>query len=152
MKNGAKPRSRISVIAVALVQRRDELLVFQQPIPVEGETFCRPLGGGTESGVRGNQALRRESHAEIGANSVDVHCAAAWDSLVAQRGEPRHEVVRAHNTGSGAKNVDAMDTFAVGEDQRALRKRWIPLENFERGRLPLPLDGLLPRLREGGAV
>jgi len=56
----------IRPIAICVIRRRDEILVFESRDTVKNETFYRPLGGGINFGEHSKDAVRREIFEEIG--------------------------------------------------------------------------------------
>ena len=62
----------IRPIAICIVWRNDEPLVFEGRDEHRDLTFYRPLGGAIEFGERSEDAVRRELREEIGAELEDV--------------------------------------------------------------------------------
>lgn len=85
--------SRIRPLALGMVWRGDELLVFEEHDPAAHETFSRPLGGEIEFGERGDEALRREFREELGVELINVQYRGLVESLFTYKGQPGHEIV-----------------------------------------------------------
>ena len=68
--NPPMPRPQIRALAICLFLDGDRILVSEVRDPVKGVSFCRPLGGGIESGETGVQAVVREIREEIGAELI----------------------------------------------------------------------------------
>lgn len=61
------PAERIRPIAIAIIRRDDQILVFEsRELDSKGRIFYRPLGGSIEFGEYGHQALARELREELG--------------------------------------------------------------------------------------
>jgi ADP-ribose pyrophosphatase YjhB (NUDIX family) len=84
--------SAIRVLALAAVRRGDELLVEDGHDPVKDEHYLRLLGGGVDFGERGEDAVRRELHEEIGVELTDVRYLGAVENLFTFLGRPDHEI------------------------------------------------------------
>lgn len=86
-------QGRIRVLALALVMRGEELLVFRGNDPATGKVFHRPLGGGVEFGETEAEALRREMLEELGAEIADVRLRGVLENLFTWDARPWHEIV-----------------------------------------------------------
>jgi 8-oxo-dGTP pyrophosphatase MutT (NUDIX family) len=86
---------RIRALAVCVVRRGEEILVFEGHDPVKGETFYRALGGGIEFGETGAKAAARELEEELGTRPRDLRYLATLENIFVFDGEPGHEIVQA---------------------------------------------------------
>jgi len=152
MMDSTKHGRRIRPIAVALVQRGDDLLVFEDHDPVAGETFCRPLGGGIEFGERGDQALRRQFREETEADLMNVQYLTTLENLFTYKGEPGHEIVLLYKADFRCESLYEKEAFTVRDDHGELKGYWVSLQKLERGQMPLYPDDLLPILRKDREV
>jgi ADP-ribose pyrophosphatase YjhB (NUDIX family) len=57
-------------MALALIRRRQEILVEEGCDEIKNETFFRLLGGRIEFGERGAHAVRRELREELGVETT----------------------------------------------------------------------------------
>jgi 8-oxo-dGTP pyrophosphatase MutT (NUDIX family) len=87
------PTRPIRPIALAVVKRADELLVFEGRDDVKGETYYRPLGGGIEFGETAADALRREFREELAAELTNVVLLDVLENIFTVFGRPGHEIV-----------------------------------------------------------
>lgn len=67
-----RPPPQIRAIAIGVIRRGDEILVYEGHDPSNGETFHRTLGGGIDFGETGVEALAREFREEIGCDLEDA--------------------------------------------------------------------------------
>jgi NADH pyrophosphatase NudC (nudix superfamily) len=87
-----QPR-RIRPVALAVIRRGDELLVFEGRDDVKSETYYRPLGGGIEFGELAEDALRREFREELAAELVNVSFLGVLQNVFTVFGRASHEIV-----------------------------------------------------------
>ena len=102
----------IRVLALAVIRRGDELLVEDGEDPVKGESYLRLLGGGVDFGERGEEAVRRELHEEIGVELVDVRYLGAIENLFTFLGKPHHEVCLLYSARFADETRFDQDAFA----------------------------------------
>jgi ADP-ribose pyrophosphatase YjhB (NUDIX family) len=136
----------IRVLALAVIRRGDELLVEDGEDPVKGENYLRLLGGGVDFGERGEEAVRRELHEEIGVELVDVRYLGAVENLFTFLGKPHHEVCLLYSARFADETRFDQDAFAgtdfVDGREVAVRARWVRVDEFHDG-CPLYPDGAL---------
>jgi ADP-ribose pyrophosphatase YjhB (NUDIX family) len=87
-----EPR-RIRPVALAVIRRGAELLVFEGRDDVKSETYYRPLGGGIEFGEPAEDALRREFREELAAELTNVSLLGVLENIFTVFGRPSHEIV-----------------------------------------------------------
>ncbi len=83
----------IRPLALAVIRRGDDLLVFEGYDDTKNETFYRPLGGGIEFGEHWTEALRRELREEMATDLTNVKLLGVLENLFTAYGRPGHEVV-----------------------------------------------------------
>jgi 8-oxo-dGTP pyrophosphatase MutT (NUDIX family) len=130
----------IRPLALGIIRRGDELLVFEGRDDVKDETYHRPLGGGIEFGEGSKDALKREFAEELGADITVGRRIGVLENVFTWRGRPGHEIVflfDAAFTDPGFYARDEMEVF--GEDVVA---RWVPVADFRDGRRILYPRGL----------
>jgi ADP-ribose pyrophosphatase YjhB (NUDIX family) len=149
-----RPPARIRVLAVAIIRRGDEILVFEGADPSKPGTFYRPLGGAVEPGERAEEALHREFREELGADLAELRYLETLENLFTYDGAPGHEYVRVYE----ARLVDAdlynAEALTGHEDNgAAFEVVWLNLDRARRGEVPLYPDGLIELLdgRRNGA-
>ena len=142
----------IRPIALALIWRGEELLVFEGYDPADGGVFYRPLGGGIRFGERSDEALRRELREELGVELVDVRYLRTLENLFVHNGAPGHEIVQLYEATLADPSFYERERFEVHEDGGlVLTARWMALDEFQGDSPPLVPEGLLPLLTcEGG--
>jgi ADP-ribose pyrophosphatase YjhB (NUDIX family) len=87
-----KPPRKIRPIALAVVRRGDDLLVYEGYDPVKDERFYRLLGGGVEFGETAAEAVHRELIEELGAELSNVQLLAVQENIFQFAGRPHHEI------------------------------------------------------------
>ena len=130
-------------VAVALIRRGDEILVFDVPDAVKDVVGWRPPGGTIEFGERGADTVVREIREELGVEIADVDYIATVENIFTYLGAAGHEIVRVY----AARFVDQREyersRFECIEANGArFICVWKPIEDFRRGALLYP-EGLL---------
>jgi len=134
----------IRTIALGIVRRGNELLVFDAYDSVKGERFLRPLGGGIEFGERAADAVVRELHEETGSGARVLRLLGVLENVFVHEGRPGHEVAFVFEVELEDRSLYDRDELEVvevirGEEQR-IRAIWIDPATLET---PLYPDGLL---------
>lgn len=140
MKRYARP------VALAVIRREAEILVFDVPDEVKAVTGHRPPGGTIEFGERGEEAVVREIREELGAELVDVRSLGTVENIFRYQGREGHEIVLIFEGRLADATLYARDEIAaVLENGSPLRLLWKRLADFGP-RAPLYPDGLLTLL------
>lgn len=140
-----RPSLQIRAVAIAVIWRGGEILVYEGYDPTTEGTFYRPLGGGIDFGEPAVDALAREFREEIGARLEGIRYLDTFETIYVYDGHPGHELVRVYE----ARLVDASlyesDAWSFeSEDGSTCPVLWKGLEDFRNDRL-YP-DGLLELL------
>jgi 8-oxo-dGTP pyrophosphatase MutT (NUDIX family) len=139
--------STIRALAIGVFITRDRILVTEAHDPVNGQTFCRPLGGGIHFGETGAQALQREIREEIGAEIGNLRFLGTLENIFTYLGAPGHEIVQVFDADFADKSLYAQDRIAGGEsDGKPFEAVWRELSCFS-ARYPVYPNGLLELLR-----
>ncbi len=146
MNNEAVNNERIRPLALGIVWRGDELLVFEGYDHDKDETFYRPLGGGIEFGERSQQALRREFREELGVELTNVRYLATLENIFTCNSERGHEIVLLYKATLADLSLYGRETFEVHEENETLTAYWMPLCGFQADGPPLYPNGLLELL------
>lgn len=134
----------IRPIAIAIIQRGDNILVFEGYDPIKGETFYRPLGGGIEFGEHGEEAVRRELREEAGVELTNVRYLETLENIFTVRGQPSHELVLLYAADLADASLYEVELLnCVEDDGSTFCAMWKPLAFFRAGNAPLYPDGLL---------
>jgi len=137
---------QIRPLALGLVWRGDELLVFEGYDRVKDEIYYRPLGGGIEFGEQSHEALRREFREELGVELVDVRYTATTENIFVCDGQRGHEIILLYEATLADPSLYEQETLEVHEESEIVPARWMPLREFQEGGPPLYPDGLLGHL------
>jgi len=133
---------QIRPLALGIVWRGDDLLVFEGYDHVKGETFYRPLGGGIEFGEYSQETLRREFREELGVELAEIRYLSTLENIFVCDGQPGHEIVLLYEATLADATFYERETFAVHEEGKTLTAYWIPLPRFRAEGLRLYPDGL----------
>lgn len=131
----------IRPLALAVVRRGDDLLVFEGRDEVKGETYHRPLGGGIEFGETAAEAVHRELQEELAVDLTAVEQIAVLENVFTFEGRPGHEIVFLFTAELSDKSFYERDEVGVVLDDGA-RVHWLPMEAVLSGKAILYPDGL----------
>ncbi|WIY06966.1 NUDIX hydrolase [Amycolatopsis mongoliensis] len=123
--------SSIRPIALGLIRRRDQILVFEGRDDVKGETYYRPLGGGVEFGERSDDALVREFREELDAEIVVKERLGVLENVFAWRGNPGHEIAFIYEAEFVDPELYARDAMKILDDPATAG--WVDLRDFRDG-------------------
>jgi ADP-ribose pyrophosphatase YjhB (NUDIX family) len=137
----------IRPIAICILRRGDEFLVFEARDETTDLTFYRPLGGGIEFGERSDDAVRRELREEIGAELQDLRLQTVIENLFEFEGEASHEIVFAYEANFADPDLYGQETFVITEGSETLTGLWRRLIDFDMTSAPLYPEGLLEILK-----
>ncbi len=140
---------RIRALALGVVRRGSEILVFDAYDSVKRERFHRPLGGGIEFGERAEYAVARELREETGSEARVLRRLGVLENLFTFEGDPWHEIVFVFEVELLDRSVYERDTLEVVEMIRGEEVR-LPALWADPARLDAPLypDGLAELLAE----
>ena len=133
--------SRIRPLALAVVRRGAELLVFEAFDTVKRQRFSRLLGGGIEFGERGEDALRREFREELAAELRRVRFLGLLENIFRYEGRPHHELVLVYEAAFVDDSLYAQETFVVRDDPE-VPAVWRSPAVLAAADVPLYPDGL----------
>jgi 8-oxo-dGTP pyrophosphatase MutT (NUDIX family) len=137
----------IRPIAICVIRRRDEILVFESRDTVKNETFYRPLGGGINFGEHGKDAVRREIFEEIGSQISTPKHLGMIESVFVLNGVPRHELVQVYEASLVDKSLYQAASLTVHEDDGTTHPAvWKTVGDFRIGAAILYPEGLLALL------
>ena len=137
----------IRPIAICVIRKGDEILVFEARDSVNNETFYRPLGGGINFGEYSMDTVAREMLEEIGAQISPPRHLGILESVFVLDGVPRHELVQVYEASLLDKALYQVAAFTVHEeDGTTLPAMWKSLGDFRSGAAILYPDGLLALL------
>jgi 8-oxo-dGTP pyrophosphatase MutT (NUDIX family) len=134
----------IRPIALCVIRRGGEILVFEGYDAVKGERFYRPLGGGIEFGETGAAAVARELLEEIGAVLVGPRCLGTLENIFTYRGRGGHEIARIYEATFADPGLYDRERLTVVEHRHDIvEAMWKPVAAFRDGTLTLYPEGLL---------
>lgn len=83
----------IRPLAIAIIRRDNDILVFQGTDKITGEVFHRPLGGGIDFGEKAYDTIHREFVEELGVELKNVVLKGVIESIFSWDAKHKHEVV-----------------------------------------------------------
>jgi 8-oxo-dGTP pyrophosphatase MutT (NUDIX family) len=81
-------------VALAVLRRRDEILVFAVPDHIKSVTGFRLPGGTIEFGETGAETVVREIKEELGVDIAEPRYVGTLENIFTYLGKPGHELVR----------------------------------------------------------
>ena len=132
--------SSIRPIALGLIRRRGQILVFEGHDDFKDETYYRPLGGGVEFGERSDEALKREFREELDADVKVGELLGVLENVFAWRGNPGHEIAFVYAAEFIDPELYAKDEMKILDDPATAR--WVDLDDFKSGDKILYPNGL----------
>ena len=132
--------AHIRPIALAIIRRGEEILVFEGYDGVKAERFLRPLGGGIEFGEFGHDAVRREIREELGAELTGIRHLATVENIFTVDGQIGHEIVFLYEAAFADEALYGMEQFDGMEGTVPMPAFWVHPGELD-GR-PLYPDGL----------
>ena len=137
----------IRPIAICVIRKRDEILVFEARDSVNKETFYRPLGGGINFGEHSKDTVARELLEEIGAQISPPNYLGTLETIFVRNGVPGHQLVQVYEASLVDTALYQTAAFTVREeDGTTLPAMWKSLSDFRNGVAILYPDGLLALL------
>jgi 8-oxo-dGTP pyrophosphatase MutT (NUDIX family) len=134
---------KIRPLALAILQRGDEILVQEGYDPQKNELFYRLLGGGIEFGEYGQAAIVREIDEELGASLVDVRYLTTLENIFTYVGMGRHEIVLLYGAKFTDESLYQQDSLPLKEGLILTHAYWKPITLFTEQQAPLYPNGTL---------
>ena len=136
----------IRPLALGIIRRGEELLVFRGRDDVKGETFHRPLGGGIEFGEHADDALRREFQEELAAELADLKLLGVVENVFTTNGRDGHEIAFLFSARFTDESLYRQEEIKILDEDNVAR--WVPVEDFAVGRAILYPEGLTELLMQ----
>lgn len=140
------PTGRLRPIALGVIRRHDEILVFEGYDPTKAQSFFRPLGGGINFGERGAEALGRELAEELGADVVEPRYLGTLENLFVYDGRPGHEICLIYEVTFRDRSLYEREQLEGREAASSFQAKWKRLSDFQNGDRLYP-EGLIDLLR-----
>lgn len=124
-------------IAIGLIRRDDEILVFKITDKLTGAESYRPLGGGIEYGEKSEVALVREFMEEIQAKVRPLRLLTIVERIFEREAQQRHQYVFLYEAEFENPSFYKKDIFLIHEpyDTTPSYGIWISIEKCKNGEL-----------------
>jgi ADP-ribose pyrophosphatase YjhB (NUDIX family) len=133
-------------MALALIQRGQEILVEEGHDEIKKETFFRLLGGHIEFGEKGADALRRELREELGVETDVEHHLTTVENVFTYKGKPGHEIALIYECSLRDSRLYSLDEWEAVESTAAgsitHKIAWKHVDSFTTGNEILYPDGV----------
>lgn len=134
----------IRPLSICLFKKGKSILAAEGYDSVKKDYYYRPIGGGIEYGEKSLAALQREIHEEISAEIKNTTYLGTLENIFTYNGELGHEIVMVYEAEFMDENFYRRDTFTGREDDGSVFTiKWIPVSEFENGKLRLVPEGLI---------
>ncbi|MFD8500716.1 NUDIX hydrolase [Amycolatopsis sp. NPDC059657] len=140
--------AEIRPLALAVIRRGDDILVFEGHDEIKNETFYRPLGGGIEFGERAAEALRREFREELAAELTGIEQIGVLENIFTNDGSPGHEIVFLFGAEFADRSWLTREDLGTIIDDPGTHVFWRPLAEFLAGEAILYPHGLAELLAD----
>ena len=131
-------------IALCVIRRHGNLLVFEGYDTVKKDHFYRPLGGTIEFGERSSVTAAREMAEELNAEIRNVRWLGVLENIFTVHGQPGHEIVMLYEADFVDEGMYRRRPIWGREDDGSpIKAVWKPLDDFKAGRGRLVPEGLL---------
>ena len=131
-------------IALCVIRRHGNLLVFEGYDTVKKDHFYRPLGGTIEFGERSSVTAAREMAEELNAEIRNVRWLGVLENIFTVHGQPGHEIVMLYEADFVDKTMyERSPIWGREDDGSPIKAVWKPLDDFKAGRGRLVPEGLL---------
>ena len=132
----------IRPIAIAIIRRGDEILVFKDHDKSRDHTYYRPLGGGIEFSEFAEDALKREFIEELNEELTDVRPLTVIENIFILEDQMRHELVFVYEASFLDLEAYRRNNLRIIDDPD-IEVHWVPVEQFINHSLALYPRGLL---------
>ena len=131
-------------IALCVIRRHGNLLVFEGYDTVKKDHFYRPLGGTIEFGERSSVTAAREMVEELNTEIRNVRWLGVLENIFTVHGQPGHEIVMLYEADFVDKTMyERSPIWGQEDDGSPIKAVWKPLDDFKVGRGRLVPEGLL---------
>jgi len=109
--------------------------------------YYRPIGGTIEYGERSSDTVVREFREEISMEVEVVSYLGCIENIFSVDGETGHDIDHVYVVRPIDEQLRSNEMFPVIEGDRTTIAKWVQLEVFHAGKLPLYPDGLLDLIK-----
>ena len=122
--------NRIRPIAVSIIRKDNEILVYQRQDDCTNEKFYRFVGGGIEFSEEAEIALKREFIEELSIEIEEISLISIFESLFTFNNKKKHEVVFLYQSKFKNKRLYEEEEFIGLEGEREFTAVWKPITDF----------------------
>jgi 8-oxo-dGTP pyrophosphatase MutT (NUDIX family) len=141
-------KPKIRAIALCLFSFGDRILVSESADIVEGDRYCRPLGGGIEFGESSATAMQREIREEIGGEIENLQLLGVIENRFIHEGKPGHEIVFLYDAEFIDRTFYQQPVLHCHEHDREFVARWQSLTDIQSRGVRLVPPEILPFVQQ----
>ena len=132
----------IRPIAIAIIRRGEEILVFKGRDKTRDHEYYRPLGGGLDFGEFAEDALKREFKEELNESLTNIEPVTILENIFFFEGEMKHELVFVFNASFADPDAyERSDLHIIDDD--SVTVSWVPVADFKSHKHTLYPRGIL---------
>ena len=136
-------------VALCVIRRDGNLLVFEGYDTAKNDHFYRPLGGTIEFGESSADAAAREMAEELNTEVRNVRWLGVIENIFTVHGQPGHEIVMLYEADLVDEALyERNPIWGQEDDGSPIKAVWKPIDDFREGRGRLVPEGLLAMLDE----
>ena len=146
------PSEEIRPVALCVIRKGSNLLVWEGYDTVKKDFYYRPLGGGVEFGERSITAAEREIVEELGEEVCNLRWLGVLEAIFKVNGQPGHEIVMLYEADFVNQSMYRRNPiWGIEDDGSPIKAVWKHIEDFNAGGGRLVPEGLLALLQRDHA-
>ena len=123
-------KNKIRPVAVSLIRRKDEILVYKIIDSIKNVEFYRLIGGCIEFGESSEEALKREFLEETSLELINIKHIQTFESIFKYNGREMHEIIFLFESSLSDDEILKNETIQGIEGDRSFDALWINKNDF----------------------